>query len=125
MAKKSIVAKDVYPTVGYPHAMRVGNTVYTVGLVGRTVDKKVPADFEGQCKLAWENMEKVMKAAGAKMEDICSFNHYMTDAANAPKAIGIRRSFFKDDARCGTLVIVKALASAEILYEINAVAIIE
>ena len=112
MPKQSIVAQDVYPTVGYPHAVRVGNTIYTVGLVGISRDKKAPEDFEGQCKLAWENMAKIMKAADAQMEDIVSFNHYVLEPANAQKAIGIRRSFFKDELRCGTLIVVEELAVA-------------
>ncbi len=125
MPRESIVAPDIYPVTGYPHAVKMGNTIYTVGLVGRTADGKVPSDFEGQCRLAWQNMERVLAAAGAKMEDVVTFNQYLTDAGDSMKAIEIRRTFFKDTHRCGTLVIVKALARADLRYEINAVAIVE
>lgn len=125
MPRESIVARNVYPVTGYPHAVKIGKTIYTVGTVGYTPDQKMPGDFEGQCEQTWKNIQNILAAAGAKMEDVVTFNHYLTDARNADKAVEIRRRFFKDTARCGVLIVVKALADPKLLYEVNAVAVME
>ncbi len=54
-----------------PAASRVGNIVMTGGISGQDpATGKVPADQKAQVALAFANLEKIMKGAGASLDDI-------------------------------------------------------
>jgi 2-iminobutanoate/2-iminopropanoate deaminase len=54
-----------------PAASRVGNIVMTGGISGQDpATGKVPEDQKAQVALAFANLEKIMKGAGASLDDI-------------------------------------------------------
>ena len=60
----------IFEEYGYAPALRVGETVYCAGQVGRTRDLQVIADPEAQFVACWENVRLVLEAAGCGFEDV-------------------------------------------------------
>ncbi len=95
MPIQKIIAPDVYKPRAC-HALRIGDWVYTTGIVGWRPDGSLPSDFEGQCRQLWENMLKVLAAAGAGPEHICIVQNYMAKPEFIPKFFDIRAEYVKD-----------------------------
>src|SRR5215467_7397529 len=54
-----------------PMGCIIGPFMMTSGIFGMEPEtRKIPADVEGQCKLMFANIRRVMDAAGASVEDI-------------------------------------------------------
>ena len=91
------------PPVGpYVPARKCGNTLYTSGNIGQNADGSAAVGIAAQTKLALENMEKVLKAAGFEKTDVvkCSaFLANMDDFAEMNKAYA---EFFGDHKPCRT-----------------------
>jgi 2-aminomuconate deaminase len=68
----SIHAAAAPKAVGrYPHARRVGNTLYLSGIGPRDArDDSIPADFVAQCHSVFANVRSVLEASGARWEDL-------------------------------------------------------
>ena len=66
------------------HAVRTGNTVYISGQVALDVDGNVvgEGDVEAQGDLIWENIGKVLEAAGASMDDVVKVFQFVVGAEN-------------------------------------------
>ncbi|MFN8532768.1 MAG: RidA family protein [Dehalococcoidia bacterium] len=127
MPKQVIVPEDVFPAVGYSHAYRVGNTIYCAGQVGVAVDRTLvgKGDMEAQCVQTFENLKRVLAAAGATMADVVKTTVYITDLANLAGLSKVRPRYLPDPGPAGTLVVVKSLASPDYLVEIEAIAVVD
>lgn len=125
--KRYINPDTLHETTGYSHAIRVGNTVYVAGQVAMDKNFKVvgKGDIEAQTVQAFENLKKVLKAAGAKMSDVVKLNIFCTDYEGYPKVREIRKKYFPKNPPVGTGAIVKSLALKELMVEIEAVAVID
>ena len=66
----------------------------------------------------------LVEAAGAQMNDIIQLNIYVTDIGQRKEVWRAREHYFTGDFPCSTLVEVSALATPELLVEINAVGFI-
>ena len=67
--REIIIPETMRPIVeraGYAPAVRVGDTLYCAGQVGRTPDMEVIPDPEQQFIAAWENLRAVLSAGGCK-----------------------------------------------------------
>jgi 2-iminobutanoate/2-iminopropanoate deaminase len=54
-----------------PMGSIIGNLMMTSGIFGMEPEtREVPSDIEGQCRLMFENIRRVMKAAGGSPDDI-------------------------------------------------------
>ena len=61
----------------YSPAVKVGNMLYCAGQVGRDADMKViDSSLEDHIVAAWENLGKVLRAAGADYQDIVEMTTY-------------------------------------------------
>jgi reactive intermediate/imine deaminase len=103
MSKQIIHTKSAPPAIGpYSQAVAVtsGKTVYLSGQVGVEPDTGdlVSENFEGQVRQAFDNLQAVVQAAGATLENIVKLTLYLTDmskfaAANAIMAEIIPQPF--------------------------------
>jgi len=127
MARQAIVPTDVHPTAGYAHAWKVGNTIYCAGQVAMALDRSIVGvgDFEAQCVQAYENLKRVLAAAGATMDDVVKTTTFITDLAHLPILRAVRPRFLGDPGPAGTLLVVKSLASLDYLIEIEAIAVVD
>ena len=67
----------------------------------------------------------MLEAGGSSLEKIIKVNIYLTDMANFPKIIELRRRYFTPPYPADTIVEVGALALPQLMIEIEAVALVE
>ena len=119
-------APGVYKSTGYSQAMKVGDMVFVAGVVG--ADEKgniAKGDPEAQAHQLWKNIQKILKQAGADLEDLVQITTYITKAEYGAKILGVRRQYWKRDPQpTATLVVCSGLASPDYLIEANGIAII-
>ena len=127
MTKELIVPPDVHPTTGYAHAYKVGNTVYCAGQVAMAIDRSIVGvgDFEAQCVQAYENLKRVLAAAGATMNGVVKTTTYITNLDHLPIMRSVRPRFFGDPGPAGTLLVISSLAHPDYLIEVEAIAAID
>ncbi len=117
---------DVYPPSGkYTHGVQIppgARILYISGQIGFDEQGNLPSDFEGQADNAYANIVKVLKDADMDVEDLVKGNIYMVNPSDIGRFAAASSKYFGDHAWAGTMVFVKALASAELLIEIEAVA---
>lgn len=98
-------------------------TLYISGQVGIDASGQVPANFEGQVRAAFANLEQVLAAAGMGLEDLAKVTAFLTDPADYPAYGPLRTELLKGNKPASTLVIAAALARPEWRFEIEAVAV--
>jgi len=91
---------------------------------GRDADPKTLAgvDEYEQSKIIFGKIKGMVEAAGGAMADVVKVTIFVTNIKNNTKVWKARAEFFKGNFPASTLVEVRALASPEILVEIEAVA---
>ena len=108
----------------WSNCMVVNNIAYISGLTARGADFDT---IEGndeyvQTRVIFEKFKHLVEAAGGAMSDFVKLTIFVTDIANREKVWKARREFFSGDFPACSLVEVAALASPEILVEIEGVA---
>lgn len=73
-----------------------------------------------QAKEIFTKIKHLIEAAGGVMNDIIRVDIYVTDIKQREGVWKARREFFTGDFPCSTLVEVRALATPELLVEVNA-----
>jgi enamine deaminase RidA (YjgF/YER057c/UK114 family) len=116
---------DLPPAPGYSHVVSIpaGRLVWTSGQVAIDPDGGVPADWEGQTRLAFANVGHALRAAGADWRDVVKLTYFVVDVSALP-AIRAVPDEFVDTARPPTssLVQVAGLVRPDLLLELEAVA---
>jgi len=113
------------PVVGFSRAVKVGNNVYVSGTVARGPDGKVV--FGGvyeQAKQAIANIAAALEQAGASLSDVVRTRIYLVDIDEQDELARAHREAFGDIRPASTMVEVAALATPEMLVEIEADAVI-
>ena len=97
---------------------------YVAGMTARGTDAATLAKMDEyeQAKQIFDKIKGMVEAAGGTMADVVKVIIYVTNIKNNTKVWKARAEFFKGDFPASTLVQVAALASPEILVEIEAVA---
>jgi enamine deaminase RidA (YjgF/YER057c/UK114 family) len=113
------------PLVGFSRAVRADNNVYVSGTVGRGPDGNVIAGgvYE-QAKQAIANIAAGLEQAGASLSDVVRTRIYLIDIAQQDELARAHREAFGDVRPASTMVQVAALATPEMLVEIEADAVI-
>ncbi|MCJ8338650.1 MAG: RidA family protein [Pseudomonadales bacterium] len=118
------------PALGYANGILAsGQTVYVGGQIGWTADQEfVTDDFVGQCLQAMQNIEAVLKEAGATPQNVVRLTWYVTDKQeyiNSQKELGAAyRSVFGKHFPAMTMVQVADLIEDRAKVEIEATAVI-
>jgi 2-iminobutanoate/2-iminopropanoate deaminase len=81
-------------------------------------------DFDAQAEQVFKNLELVLAAGGARMEDVVKVTIYLTDMSNFPKILELRERHFSPPYPADTIVEVSALALPELMIEIEAIAVL-
>lgn len=68
--------QSIMDRAGYAPAVRVGDTLYCAGQVGRTRDMEVILNPEAQFIACWENLRTVLAEGGCTFEDIVDMTTY-------------------------------------------------
>ena len=106
----------------YSHAVVVGDMVFTSGQLG--IDPATGALAEGvaaQAEQALKNLEAVLKAAGATLNDVVKTTVFVKDLADFATVNGIYAQHFTTDCPARSCVQIAALPAGG-LVEIEAIA---
>jgi 2-iminobutanoate/2-iminopropanoate deaminase len=113
---------------GYSHVVETstGRTIYIAGQVafdksGNVVGK---GDFGAQTTQVFENLKLALAAVGATFDNVVKVNTYVTDMSHIQTLREIRTKYFGKLAPASTLVEVRRLANADLMIEIEAIAVL-
>ena len=112
------------PPERWSNCLVVDGVAYVAGMVARGDDVKDLAgkDEYEQARIIFGKIKALIEAAGGTMADVVKVIIYVTNIRNNTKVWKARAEFFKGNFPVSTLVQVAALASPEILVEIEAIA---
>jgi reactive intermediate/imine deaminase len=128
--KKEVIPADRGPHPlpwPYSHGIKVGGTLYIAGQVALDEELRLvgPGDAEAQARQTWNNIQKVVEAAGGRIGDVVRVTTYVADLADVDAIHEVRREFFPDgDYPVATVVQVAKLGLPGLLLETEAVAIV-
>ncbi len=93
------------------------------GQIGVPLEGQTSADFAGQCHQAMDHVEALLAASDMGLADILRVTYYLTRAADLPELSALRQSRWRTDTPPAvTTLVVAALASPELLIEIEVLA---
>ena len=112
--------------VGYSRAVRIGQTVEVTGTVALNDQNEAVAlgNAYEQTKFIIGKIEKVLKQAGASLEDVVRTRMFVTDISRWQEYGKAHGEFFKNIRPCTSMIEVKGLIAPEYLIEIEATAVI-
>ena len=111
------------PISHYCDAVRFGDLLFVSGLVGVDGTGKVvgEGDAARQTRQIFENLQKILAAAGAGFADVLKVTVFLTNIADRARINPVRQEFFGATRPASTLVEVRRLVRPDLLVEIEAV----
>jgi 2-iminobutanoate/2-iminopropanoate deaminase len=113
---------------GYSEAVITegGRTVWLAGQTATVDDagKSLAADFEGQVRQLFKNLDRTLQKAGGKLGDMVQMTVFITDVRNGDRLTQIRREVFGDNFPGSALITITALAVPDAKIEIQGYAVI-
>jgi enamine deaminase RidA (YjgF/YER057c/UK114 family) len=113
------------PPQTWSNCLVVGQQVFVAGMTARS-GSDIPGgeSMYEQARATLTKIKHLIEAAGGRMDDVVKVNIFVTDIKRREEVWKARREFFTGDFPVSTLVEVSALATPELLVEIEAVAIL-
>lgn len=112
------------PVSHYCHVVRAGDRVWVSGTVGVDKEGHVPESTEDQFRLALENLDEALRAAGGGPEHIVKVTVFLTDIRDRRAINPLREEYFGEHRPASTLVEVSALVGPALKVEIEAEAVV-
>lgn len=107
----------------FSQGVQVGDTVYVSGQGGWDAGFKLAATVAEQARQAFRNMERVLKAAGASLDDVVDVTSFHLDMDQMDAVVGVLKEVFPHHQPAWTAVGVTRLAMPAMLIEIKATAV--
>jgi enamine deaminase RidA (YjgF/YER057c/UK114 family) len=130
MQKQVINPATLAPPVGhFDRAVRIGNMLYISGtsalthVSGGLSERKLPPSIEEQTRLTFENIKKVIDAAGGTMSDIFKLTVFLVRAEDFEAVDKITRQYLPDRGFINSAFLTKLL-NPNMLIEIEATALL-
>jgi 2-iminobutanoate/2-iminopropanoate deaminase len=126
MQRRDLNAPDApLPAGAYTQAVEVSGatrTLYISGQVGQRMDGAFPDDIVEQSRLAWQNLEAQLKAAGMTLDNLVKVTTILPNRGDLAAARETRGEVLGDRKPASTLI-VGGLASPAWKIEIEGVAV--
>jgi enamine deaminase RidA (YjgF/YER057c/UK114 family) len=126
MQRRDLNAPDAYaPVAAYTQAIEVSGaarTLYISGQIGQRMDGTIPDDIVEQSRLAWQNLEAQLKAAGMTFDNLVKVT---TILPNPGDVVAAREAHSKalGDRKPASTLIVGGLANPAWKIEIEGIAV--
>ena len=126
--RQAIIPKGmeaVYEKIHYAPAVRVGNTIYVSGQIGRDENMQLVEGREAQIVQAFENLKNVLEAGGATMDDIVDLTSFHDDMRDLSLFMQVKDRYLTRDFPAWTAIGAAQLCGAPgYIVEIKAVAVL-
>ena len=127
MSREEIrVAGLAEPISHFTDAVRAGSLLFVSGVVAVDGEGNLVGgdDVVAQARQVFENLARVLAAAGCGFEDVVKVTILLTDVDDRPKINPLRQEVFGETRPASTLVEVPRLAVPGATIEIEAVALV-
>ncbi|GGX47320.1 hypothetical protein GCM10007385_13870 [Tateyamaria omphalii] len=129
MTKRKVIIpkgmENIYDTYHYAPAIKVGDALYLSGQVGRDENLNVVEGTEAQYVQAFENVRKVLEAAGASFDDVVELETWFADSmADLKIFLEVKDRYFTKRYPTWTGFAVKGFSMPGILVEIKCKAVL-
>jgi 2-iminobutanoate/2-iminopropanoate deaminase len=128
MPYTSITPAEAKPVAHYKMATRMegGRLLYIAGQVARDAEGNVlaPGDVRTQARQVFQNLQRVLQAAGGDLQDLLKITTYITRIEDFPAVAEARSQFFSGELPASTLIVVTSLAQPQLLIEVEGMAVI-
>ena len=121
----------VYKPPSYSQLVMVkqGTTIFTSGVVAQDTLGNIlgKGDLRVQTRIVFENLQKILAAAGASFKDVVKLNYFVVNYSPEQVKIirEVRADFLsKEFLPASTLAGVQALFHPDVLIEIEAIAVV-
>jgi len=126
MQRRDLNAPDAYhPVAAYTQAIEVSGasrTLYISGQIGQTRNGALPDGIAEQSRLAWQNLEAQLRAAGMTLDNLVKVTTILPDGGDVAAAREARSKALGDRKPASTLI-VGGLANPAWKIEIEGVAV--
>lgn len=112
----------IYQRFRYAPGVLVDDTLYIAGQVGRDENLQVVEGTEAQFAQAFENVGKVLRAAGASFDDVVEMVTYHTDMRDLALFMEVKNRYFTNRLPTWTGIGTTALAMPGLEVEIKCTA---
>jgi enamine deaminase RidA (YjgF/YER057c/UK114 family) len=116
--------EKVYEKLKFSQAVQVGDTVWVSGQVGMDDTGLTGDGIESQARLAFQNLQRVLEAAGSSLDDIVELVTYHTSMGDIREFARVKAEFISKNYPAWTALGVTKLAFPQLLVEIKATAVI-
>lgn len=128
MGKKIIQPEGLYKHPYFSHVAKVsgGTQLFIAGQAPRDVNGNIvgKGNMEIQVRKAYENLKIALEAGGATFKDVVKTTIYVTSIPEFRKVWKVRAEFFTETPPPNTLIEVNNLADPDIMFEIEAIAVV-
>ena len=83
-----------------------------------------PNDIAAQTECVFQNIEKVLKASGASLDDVVKATIFVTGMKDFKKVVAVRDKYFAKSSPASTFVGISKLTRDDCLVEIEAIAVV-
>jgi len=114
------------PISHYTDAVQADGLLFVSGIVPVDAEGRVVGgdDVAAQAETVFENMRRVLAAAGAGPQDVVKVTVFLVDVDDRPLINPVRQRFFGDTRPASTLVEISRLAVPGARIEVEAVAVV-
>jgi len=125
-ANRIVHPEGITPPLGaYSHGVAAagpGQWLHIAGQVGVAPDGTLAQGFEAQTRQAWANLAAVLREAGMDARHLVRVGSFLVDPAHLPLLGPVRQPFLGEARPASTVLVVRALARPEWLFEVEATA---
>jgi 2-iminobutanoate/2-iminopropanoate deaminase len=113
------------PPQTWSNCLVVGDQVFIAGMTSRTGTEVVGgSSMYEQARAVFTKIKHLIEAAGGRMDDLVKVVIYVTDIKRREEVWQARREFFSGAFPVSTLIEIRALATPDLLVEIDAMGIL-
>ncbi|WP_185217094.1 RidA family protein [Sphingobacterium mizutaii] len=119
------ITPDAYEPFRLAQGHRVGDLLFISGqtAIGKDGNLIGIGDFDAQAQMAFENLDKVLKAGGSSLKNVIKVTIMLRDMQNFEKIVELRGKYFTPPYPADTIFEVSSLFSPDALIEIEAIAV--